>query len=192
MAKKKTPSKSSKAKQRVRRPKPPGRRAFISPWRISYILGPKPSGCFFCEAARLPEGDEAAWKDMLLLHRGKAGLVIMNRYPYTGGHLLIAPLRHTADLPALSDAESRYLWEYARRAVDVIAQCVKAQGYNLGMNLGKAAGAGVEEHLHMHALPRWHGDTNFMHIVADTSTVPLAIDKLWDDMRPRFKSMRDI
>src|SRR5471032_937463 len=146
---------------KVRPPRPPGRKAFISPWRSSYIFGPKKPGCFFCEASRLPESDQPAWKSMLLLHRGEHGLVMMNRYPYTGGHLLIAPLRHTADLPGLSAEESAYLWEYSRRAIAVIDKTAHAQGYNLGMNLGKAAGAGVEEHLHMHALPRWFGDTNF-------------------------------
>ena len=160
--------------------------ALIAPWRLSYILGPKDKSCFLCDAGKLAEGDETAWKKMLLLHRGEHGLVIMNRYPYTGGHLLIAPRRHTADLPGLSDGESRYLWEQSRRAVNVIAQVTKAQGFNLGMNLGKAAGAGIEEHLHMHALPRWHGDTNFMHIVGDTSTVPVSLEALWDEMRPLF------
>jgi ATP adenylyltransferase len=182
---------NAKKQKAVRVPKKPGRRAFISPWRLSYILGPKDKACFFCEASKLPEGDEAAWKKMLLAHRGPAGMVILNRYPYTGGHLLIAPRRHTADLPGLSDQESRYLWEYARRSIDIIAKVVQGQGYNLGMNLGKAAGAGVEEHLHMHALPRWHGDTNFMHIVADTSLVPAAVEQLWDTMRPLFKGFTD-
>ena len=168
-------------------PRAPGRKVFIAPWRISYILGPKAKSCFLCDAARLPEGDEAAWKKALLLHRGPTGLVVMNRYPYTGGHVLIAPRRHTADLPGLRPEESAYLWEYARRSVDVIARTVNAQGYNLGMNLGKAAGAGVEEHLHMHALPRWAGDTNFMHVIADTATVPLALEGLWDQMREIFK-----
>lgn len=167
------------------------RKVFISPWRADYILGPKDPGCFLCHACGLPEGDEKRWKEALLLHRGKHGLVIMNRYPYTGGHLLIAPRRHTADLPGLSADESRYLWEYARHAVKVIAQVVEAHGYNLGMNLGRAAGAGVEDHLHMHALPRWNGDTNFMHIVADTTTVPLALEMLWDRMRPMFKNLEN-
>ncbi|MCY3023760.1 MAG: hypothetical protein NTW87_32670 [Planctomycetota bacterium] len=85
--------------------------------------------------------------------------------------------------------KSRYLWEYARHAVRIIASTTQAQGHNLGINLGKAAGAGVEEHLHMHALPRWHGDTNFMHVVAGTSTVPVALELLWDRMRPLFKSL---
>lgn len=175
---------------KIKTPEPPGRKGFIAPWRISYILGPKEKSCFLCRAGTLADGNEAAWKEMLLLHRGSHGLVIMNRYPYTGGHLLIAPRRHTADLPGLSLDESQYLWEYSRRAVDVIASTVQAQGYNLGMNLGKAAGAGIEEHLHMHALPRWQGDTNFMHIVADTVTIPLALEKLWDEMRPKFKAMK--
>src|SRR5687767_9261585 len=140
--------KSAKSKKPVGAPKKPGRRAFISPWRLSYILGPKDKTCFFCEAAKLADDDEKAGKEMLLLHRGPAGLVLLNKYPYTGGHLLIAPRRHTADLPGLSQDESRYLWEYARRSVDIIAKIVNGQGYNLGMNLGKAAGAGVEEHLH--------------------------------------------
>jgi ATP adenylyltransferase len=105
--------------------------------------------------------------------------------------LLIAPLRHTADLPGLSEPESRYLWEYSRRCIDLIAKTVQPQGFNLGMNLGKSAGAGVEEHLHMHALPRWHGDTNFMHIVADTSLVPLCIEELWDQLRPLFLKFND-
>jgi ATP adenylyltransferase len=174
----------------VREPKRPGRKSFNSPWRSSYIFGPKAKTCFFCEAATIPEGDEAAWKEMLLLHRGAHGLVIMNRFPYTGGHLLIAPLRHTADLPGLSADESTYLWEYSRRSIDVIAKVTQAQGYNLGMNLGRSAGAGIEEHLHMHALPRWHGDTNFMHIVADTSTVPVALEAIWDKMRELFRSSK--
>ncbi len=125
---------------------------------------------------------------MLLLHRGEHGLVIMNRYPYTGGHLLVAPRRHTADLPKLTTEESQYLWEFTRRSVGVIDAIVHAEGYNVGMNLGRSAGAGVEHHLHMHALPRWHGDTNFMHIVGATSTVPVSLDDLWDKLRALFKA----
>ncbi len=169
-------------------PQRPGRPAFMAPWRITYILGPKDKDCFMCRAATLPDGDEAAWKQMLLLHRSAHGLVIMNRYPYTGGHLLIAPLRHTADLPGLSSEESAYLWELTRVSIDVITKVLKPQGHNLGMNLGKAAGAGVEEHLHMHALPRWIGDTNFIHVLDNTSCIPIALEEVWDAMRPHFKA----
>jgi ATP adenylyltransferase len=175
-----------KTKARATQTPPPGRKAFFSPWRINYILGPKDRQCFLCRAARLPAGDEAAWKRLLLLHRGPHGLVMLNRYPYTGGHLLIAPLRHTADLPGLTHDESRYLWEFSRIAVDVIGRTTHAQGFNLGMNLGKAAGAGIERHLHMHALPRWVADTNFMHVIAETSTIPVALEALWEQMRPLF------
>jgi ATP adenylyltransferase len=186
MSKKKTVRRAKPNRINIEEPRPPGRKSLIAPWRSDYIFSPKKPGCFFCEACALPDGDEAAWKAMLLLHRSEHGLVIMNKYPYTGGHLLIAPRRHTADLPGLTREESAYLWEFTRKAVGVIDGCVHAQGYNVGMNLGRAAGAGVEDHLHMHALPRWQGDTNFMHIVAGTSTVPVALEALWDQMRPVF------
>jgi ATP adenylyltransferase len=168
---------------------PPRRQVLIAPWRLNYILGPKDTGCFLCEAANLPQGDEKAWKKTLLLHKNRYGLVMLNRYPYTGGHVLIAPLRHTADLAGLPAGESKYMWEFARHAVAIIGKTMGPQGFNLGLNLGKAAGAGVENHLHMHALPRWNGDTNFMHIIADTTTVPIRLDELWDRMRPLFKKL---
>jgi len=167
----------------------PGRQVYFSPWRLNYILSPKDSKCFFCAAARLREDDDAGWKKLLLLHRSKHGMVIMNRYPYTGGHVLIAPVRHTADLPKLSARESAYMWDFTRHAVRIVDSVVHANGFNIGMNLGRFAGAGVEEHLHMHALPRWGSDTNFMHIVADTSLVPLSLDLLWDQMRPAFRKL---
>lgn len=182
-------SKRVKPAKRIKLPKPPARKVFISPWRISYILGPRDENCFLCDAARVADDDEATFRKKLILHKGPHGLVIMNRFPYTGGHVLIAPLRHTADLPGLTREESDYLWSFARHSIDIIAQTLKAQGYNLGMNLGKAGGAGVEQHLHMHALPRWHGDTNFMHIIADTATVPVALEQLWEEMRPRYKQL---
>ena len=162
----------------------------FAPWRIEFILGPKERGCFLCQAARLPAGDEAAWKRRLLLHRAGGALVILNRYPYTGGHLLVAPLRHTADLAGLREEESRALWELSRRSVDILGRVLKPQGYNLGLNLGKAAGAGVEDHLHLHALPRWIGDTNFLPVASGTSTIPVALEALWDDLRPAFRSLR--
>jgi ATP adenylyltransferase len=172
--------------KKVSLPKRPHRRAFVSPWRESWVLGAKPKTCFLCEAAQLPEAEQAAWKEALLLCRNEHALAIMNRYPYTGGHVLVAPLRHTADLPALSNEESAALWELSRKTLDVVAKICKAEGYNMGMNLGRAAGAGVEAHLHMHVLPRWNGDTNFMHIVADTSTVPVSLEGLWEKMKPLY------
>ncbi|MCW8130592.1 MAG: HIT domain-containing protein [Planctomycetota bacterium] len=162
------------------------RAAVFAPWRLEFVLGPKDSACFLCEAARVPDGDEAAWKKLLLLHRDEHALIIMNRYPYTGGHLLVAPRRHTHELPALSEPESQSFWEQTRLCVDVLGRVMKMQGCNVGMNLGKAAGAGIADHLHMHAIPRWVGDTNFWPVIGGVHTVPVALDKLWDEMRPAF------
>jgi len=153
-----------------------------APWRIEFILAPKPPGCFFCEAAQLDAKDRAAWKRTLLLYRDPRALIIMNRYPYIGGHLLIAPHRHTAALPKLDAAESHSLWELSRRCIGILERVMKPQGFNYGMNLGRAGGAGVEEHLHMHVLPRWAGDTNFMPVIAHTGTVPVALEALWEEL----------
>jgi ATP adenylyltransferase len=135
----------------------------------------------------LPARDESAWRRVLLLYRDANAVVIMNRFPYTGGHLLVAPRRHTADLAGLRPAESRALWELTRISQRFLKEVFKPQGFNLGMNLGRAAGAGVEDHLHMHVLPRWVGDTNFMPVVGETHSLPVALETVWDQLRPRFR-----
>jgi ATP adenylyltransferase len=163
------------------------RKVLHAPWRIEYILGPRDEGCFFCDAGKLPARDEAAWQRMLLLYRDPYALVIMNRFPYIGGHLLVAPRRHTADLSGLTPAESRSLWELSRVCQRFLKEAFKPHGFNLGMNLGRSAGAGVEEHLHMHVMPRWVGDTNFMPVIADTHSMPIALEAVWDALRPRFR-----
>jgi ATP adenylyltransferase len=175
------------SKRKTSRTRGPRHQVLHAPWRIEYILGPKGQGCFFCEAGKLRADDEAGWRRMLLLYRDPHALVIMNRYPYIGGHLLVAPRRHTADLAGLSVAESRSLWELSRSCQRWLKETFKPQGFNLGMNLGRSAGAGVEEHLHMHVLPRWAGDTNFMPIVANTHSIPIALEAVWDELRPRFR-----
>jgi ATP adenylyltransferase len=164
------------------------RAAVFAPWRLEFVLGPKDAGCFLCRAAELSEGDEEAWKQSLLLFRDAHALVIMNRYPYTGGHLLIAPRRHTHELPSLNEAESRAFWEQTRLCVEVLGKVMKPQGCNVGMNLGKAAGAGIADHLHMHAIPRWVGDTNFWPVIGQIHTVPIALEQLWDELRPVFRA----
>lgn len=185
--KKKRPA--SKQNAAPKAPKAPSRKVLYAPWRLEFILGPKAAGCFLCEAARLPAGDEAAWKRMLLLHRDEHALVIMNRYPYTGGHLLIAPHRHTADLPGLNAAESSSLWELTRASLSAVNAVLKPQGHNVGMNLGRPAGAGVEDHLHMHVIPRWVGDTNFLPVVGGAHTIPMALEDLWEELRPKFRAL---
>jgi ATP adenylyltransferase len=178
------------AKKTTRRRRSPRRRILHAPWRIEYILGPKDESCFFCDATKLAPRDESAWRDMLLLYRDKHVVVIINRYPYIGGHLLVAPCRHTANLAGLKRTESRSLWELSCVCQKFLSDAFKPHGFNLGMNLGRSAGAGVEEHLHMHVLPRWTGDVNFMPIIANTHSLPVALDAVWDQLRPRFKKYR--
>jgi ATP adenylyltransferase len=169
-------------------PKRPRRAVLHAPWRLEYILGPREQGCFFCDAERLADGDLGAWRRSLLVYRDAHVMVILNRYPYTGGHLLIAPRRHTADFPRLTQKESERMWELSRRAIRILEEAFHPHGFNLGMNLGRAGGAGVEEHLHLHALPRWHGDTNFMPVIAGTHSLPVSLEALWDQLHPRFNS----
>ena len=186
----------SRPKTKNRRSKRPAshknrskRAILFAPWRIEFILGPREQGCFLCQAGRLPHPAEREWKGLLLLARDEHALVMLNRFPYTGGHLLIAPRRHTANFAGLSDEENRALWAFSRRAVEILGRVMQPHGFNLGMNLGKAAGAGVEDHLHQHVLPRWNGDTNFLPVVAHTHTIPVALEKLWEDLRPSFREV---
>ena len=138
-----------------------------APWRAEYFRMPKRDGCIFCEkAARLgPDGAAAGDEENLVLLRDKVGFALLNTFPYTGGHLMVAPYRHTAKLDDLSDAELGELFALARRCARVIERAFRPDGMNVGLNLGSAAGAGIVEHLHIHVVPRWDGDTNFMTVV---------------------------
>jgi ATP adenylyltransferase len=138
-----------------------------APWRMEYILNQKPDRCIFCL-----DDDPSLDRERLVIHRTSHSFVMLNRYPYTNGHMLIAPRRHTADLNVLSEEEMLDLFSTTRLARNVLHSVAKPQGFNLGMNLGKAAGAGVDEHLHMHIVPRWNGDTNYMTVVADLRVMP--------------------
>ena len=120
-----------------------------APWRIEYILGPKPDACVFC----LPEGRDED-EERLVLHRGKRAFVIMNRYPYNNGHLLVCPFRHVSELTDLESAESHEIMDLVQRCSGILKQHFNCEGINVGLNLGKAAGAGIGEHLHFHLVPR--------------------------------------
>ncbi len=191
--KKKTPKKisqcsanSDSASSYKNNPDPPKRKLLMAPWRIEFILGPREPDCFFCVAAALDPCDQTQWKQRLLLYKNEHALIMMNKFPYTGGHLLIAPHRHTADLGDLNPEENASMWKLSVMCVDILKRVMHPQGLNMGMNLGKAAGAGVEDHLHMHVMPRWVGDTNFLPVIADTHTIPIALADLWDHLRPAF------
>jgi len=141
-----------------------------APWRMDYILGDsgkRECECIFC--VRDITGEDRA---RLILYRGEHAFVVMNKYPYTNGHLMVAPYRHTADPGELSAVEALEMHRLTVLCRDVLKQCIAPQGFNLGMNLGQIAGAGLADHLHLHVVPRWSGDTNFMPVFADVRVIP--------------------
>ena len=152
-----------------------------APWRMAYVGGPATSGCIFCAALT---ADDA--RERLVLSTTSASVIMLNRYPYASGHLMVAPRRHTADLPGLAADEHADLAESLRRAMAVLEEALRPQGMNVGMNLGAAAGAGVVDHLHWHVVPRWIGDTNFMTTVAEARVMPRHLLDTYDRLRPMF------
>jgi ATP adenylyltransferase len=156
------------------------RRNLWAPWRIQYIDGlhggDDEGECFFCRDA----GDVGNDRKNLVLWRGKHCLAVMNRFPYTGGHALVAPYDHVGGLEDLDDATMLELMCMARDMQKLLAECIHAEGFNVGLNIGRCAGAGLPGHLHVHVVPRWGGDTNFMAVLGDVHTVPQALDDLYD------------
>lgn len=159
--------------------------SLFTPWRYSYITGAAspPSACFLCEAASCDEAEDA---DRLVVARTEHHLVILNRHPYSNGHLLVAPRRHWAT-PAESDDDTRReFWPLVLRAQAALEQLYGPHGMNLGMNLGTCAGAGLPGHFHFHLVPRWNGDTNFMSVLAETRLVPEEPATSWRRLREAF------
>ncbi len=153
-----------------------------SPWRIDYILGPKPDECVFC----LPESaDEDA--ERLVLHRGRRCFVIMNRFPYNSGHIMVCPYRHVMDLSLLDAETSHEIMDYMQFCTRVLMECYHCEGINIGLNLGQAAGAGIREHLHFHLVPRWNGDASFMTIMDDVRTMPDSLSNTYAKLKPCFE-----
>jgi ATP adenylyltransferase len=155
--------------------------ALHAPWRIQYILSPKPPAgdtSLFTRIAQSSE-DEANY----VVVRDRTCYALLNSFPYNGGHLLIVPYKQTAELGDLTDDELCDLMKLTRRCQRALTQLMKPDGFNIGMNLGKVAGAGVVEHLHIHIVPRWFGDTNFMPIIAGTTVLPEALGDLADRLR---------
>jgi len=142
-----------------------------APWRLEYVQSAEEqTGCVFCDAAA--GGDE----ERLVVHRGERAFVLLNKFPYASGHLMVAPYTHTGRLGDLSDDEALEVHRLAAAALDVLAKAMHPQGYNLGWNLGRIAGAGVVDHVHLHVVPRWAGDTNFMPVLADVKVIPEALE----------------
>jgi ATP adenylyltransferase len=142
-------------------------RQLWAPWRLEYIAqADELPGCVFCDAR---DGDDG---EKLVVHRGVTAFVLLNKFPYASGHLMIAPGRHVGSLGELTDAEALELHRLAAAGVDALAAAYGPHGYNLGWNLGRVAGAGVVDHVHLHVVPRWSGDTNFMPVLADVKVLP--------------------
>jgi len=144
-----------------------------APWRMKYVRYEalkREEGCFLCRAARAEKLEE-----QLVLYRGRDGLVVMNKYPYNTGHLLVAPLRHVPSLEDLEEEELCKLFSLVKRCLKLLRAALNPDGFNIGVNLGRVAGAGLEDHVHVHIVPRWNGDTNFMPIIADTKVIPEAL-----------------
>jgi ATP adenylyltransferase len=160
----------------------------FTPWRMIYISSgdtPDNSECVLCIRGR----DEPAAAN-LVLFRGASCYALMNLYPYNTGHLMIVPYHHTADLAGLDVAAADELFALTRQSVAALTTALAPHGFNIGMNLGRTAGAGIDEHLHMHIVPRWNGDANFMPIVGGTKLIPEALDQTYAKLRPLFDAFK--
>ena len=152
---------------------------------MEFILNPEKDGCFLCNAAGEDRDEEN-----LILHRAAECFCIMNRYPYNNGHLLMAPYRHVADLDDLTEGEMLALMQLLRASKAALARVMSPDGFNIGVNLGRSAGAGLEAHLHLHIVPRWQGDTNFMPVFAEAKVIPQALSALWTQLRGAWPDTR--
>lgn len=153
-----------------------------SPWRFQYVSkSPEPAGCIFCQKAT-EQRDEANW----ILHRGRHCYALLNLYPYSTGHLMLAPYVHAAALAGVSAEALAEMMELARRSEHALEQVYHPDGLNLGMNLGKAAGAGVAGHVHLHILPRWFADSNFITVVGETRVIPEDLSVTYQKLKPFF------
>ena len=165
-------------------------RPLQAPWRMDYIrtidksLGEE---CFLCVAARATDAKEM--RDRLVLWTTPQSVVLINRYPYTNGHLLIAPREHIADLELLPDDVAMDLQRQTTRAITLLKRAISPQGFNIGINLGRCAGAGLPGHVHQHVVPRWGGDTNFMSVVGEVRVVPQAMSQLYDELTKVYATL---
>jgi ATP adenylyltransferase len=156
-----------------------------SPWRLEYILSGKDSGCIFCSK---PEAENDV--QHLIVYRSKHCYVILNLYPYNNGHIMVVPLEHANTLSKLSKVAYNDVFSTVRLAETVLNEVYKCEGMNIGINIGKAAGAGVDEHIHVHLVPRWNGDGNFMSVVGGERVIPEAFDRAYKKLKTAFNRHR--
>ncbi|MCS6831732.1 MAG: HIT domain-containing protein [Armatimonadota bacterium] len=158
-----------------------------APWRMQYVSSAReqPEECLFCVRAQEPCSAEN-----MVLMRGTHAFVMLNAFPYTNGHLMVAPVRHTADMDELCDEELLDIMRLVRESVNLLRDAYHPDGFNIGVNLGRAAGAGIVDHIHWHIVPRWNGDTNFMPVLADVRVIPDSLENTYTKLR-QVLSQRD-
>jgi len=152
-----------------------------APWRIEYVERATESGCILCQ--KLKENNDEA---NLILYRGRHNFIILNAYPYNTGHFMVAPYRHIANLQDLKDVEAAEHFDILKKGLDLLKDVMRPTGFNVGLNLGRVAGAGIAEHLHTHVVPRWGGDTNFMPVLSDTKVLPEALTATYRKLRAQL------
>lgn len=152
-----------------------------APWRAAFVLSKKGKGCIFCNRLKMQDSVEN-----LIVYRGKKIFVILNKFPYNSGHTMIVPNRHVAHLERLTNEEAIEFFELTRKTVSVIKKALKPHSFNVGMNLGRISGAGVPEHLHLHVVPRWHGDANFMPVIGKTKVISVPLEPVYEALRQGF------
>ena len=157
-----------------------------TPWRMEHVNGtaPRPSGCLF-----EPPGNASASPEHLLLYRDRTVIVLLNRFPYSNGHLLVAPTRHTGDLVGLTSSENQALMAMLQHSWQILRKHLCPAGCNIGLNIGKEAGAGIDDHLHFHVVPRWAGDHNFMTVLAEVRTIPQHLEETFALLLPDFQRL---
>lgn len=157
-----------------------------APWRLQYVTQEKPSGCIFCDKPQTAD-DQAN----LIVRRGRLAYVMLNTFPYNNGHLMVAPYAHVADLEALPAATLHEMMDLAQLCARALKAKFHPDGLNLGLNLGTAAGAGIKDHLHLHLVPRWQGDTNFMPVIGDVRVIPQSLEASYRLLREAFAELHD-
>lgn len=149
-----------------------------APWRIKYIESPRVESCIFCVSA-----SENRDRENLVIYRGAHSFILMNKYPYNTGHLMVAPYRHVKDLMYLTDEELLDIMKSVKMSIRVLNEALRPEGFNIGINMGRAAGAGVEDHIHVHVVPRWIGDTNFMPVLSHVKVIPELLEATYDRLK---------
>jgi len=155
-----------------------------APWRMQFILGPKEEGCVFCNVLKQKDGP-----DNLVLYRGKYNYIILNKFPYNNGHLMVVPFRHLKDISRLRPEENAEMLHLSGLSIKALEQTMYPQGFNLGINLGAAGGAGIRDHLHLHVVPRWTGDTNWMPVMDETKVMIEYLGDTYERLAPVLKKL---